>query len=107
MKEVIYLAVTRSRVERMTKNLPDLKRGEIPVKINLVVDEAAFREPVLELAIHIADWREGLVFPDPELRDGIITETEADMIRGQRLRELRAALESRGFTVTEPPAEGE
>jgi hypothetical protein len=33
MKEIIYLAVSEYRVERMTKNLPQLSRGEIPVKL--------------------------------------------------------------------------
>jgi hypothetical protein len=29
---------------------------------------------VLEQHVRIADWREGLVFADPELREAVITE---------------------------------
>jgi hypothetical protein len=103
VKEIIYLAVSRSRVERMTKNLPELKRNEIPVKLEVEVDEAAFREPVIEMRVHVADWREGLVFADPELKDGVITEAEAEAIRRSRLKAMRAALQERGYQVTEPP----
>lgn len=105
MKEVIWLAVNRQQVVKMTKNPPDLKRGEIPVKLVVDVDPAAFSTPVLEQHVRIADWREGLVFADPELREAVITDAEAEMIRGQRLEAMRAALEQRGFTVTAPPAE--
>ena len=103
MKEVIWLAVSRQQVVKMTKNAPELKRGEIPLKLTVNVDEAAFRTPVIEHQVHIADWREGLVFADPELREAVITEAEAEMIRAQRLAAMRAALEQRGYTVTEPP----
>lgn len=105
MKEVIYLAVSRQRVERMTKNLPDLKRNEIPVKLVIEVDPGAFREPVIERYVKIADWREGIDLADVELRESVITEAEAQMIRDRRLTQMRAILEAQGFTVTEPPAE--
>lgn len=103
MKETVWLVVSQYRVERMTKNPPDLKRGEIPVKLLVEVDPAAFREPVIEMRVHITDWREGLVFADPELHDAVITEAEAEMIRQQRITAMRAALEDRGFVVTAPP----
>jgi D-serine deaminase-like pyridoxal phosphate-dependent protein len=102
VKEVIYLAVSQYRVERMNKSMPDLKRGEIPVKLLVEVDAAAFREPVIEMHVHVTDWRDGLAFADPELRDGVITEAEAEVIRRQRLAAMQAALESRGYSVTAP-----
>jgi nucleotide-binding universal stress UspA family protein len=107
VKEVIYLKVSRQRVEGMTKNLPDLKRGEIPVKLEVIVDPAVFGVPTIEQAIHVTDWREGLAFPGVDLTDLVITEAEAEMIRAQRLEAMRAALEQHGYTVTEPLAEGE
>ena len=33
MKDVIYLVVNANQVVRMTKTLPSLKRGEVPIKI--------------------------------------------------------------------------
>lgn len=107
MQETIYLAVSRWRVERMNKSMPDLKRGEIPVKLLVTVDEGAFREPVIEMSVHVTDWRDGLAFADPELRDGIITEAEAETIRQQRLTAMRKTLEGRGYTVTAPEPEAD
>lgn len=103
MKEVIWLTVSRSQVVKMTKNPPELHRGEIPVKVWVEVDDTAFSVPTLERRVHVADWREGLVLPDPELREAVITENEAEGIRQQRLAAMRAALEARGYSVTEPP----
>ena len=107
MKEVIYLRVSRQRVEGMTKRLPDLNRGEIPVKLLIEVDDAAFREPVIEHRVHVTDWRQGIDLPDVQLKDGIITEKEAEMIRAQRLAAMRTVLEEHGYGITEPAAEPE
>jgi hypothetical protein len=85
VKETIWLTVNRVQVVKLTKNMPDLKRGEIPVKLLIEVDETVFGAPVLEQRVHVADWREGLAFADPELRDLTITEAEAEIIRGQRI----------------------
>lgn len=104
MREIIYLAVSRQRVERMTKRLPDLSRGEIPVKLIVEVDAAAFREPVLERHVHVTDWREGIDIADLDLRELTITEDEAQLIRDRRIKAMRDILEGHGFTVTEPPA---
>lgn len=104
MKEVIYLKVSRQRVEGMTKSLPTLKRGEIPVKLLVVVDETAFREPVIERQVHIADWREGIDIADVELRESTITEEEAALIRARRLEAMQRVLEHQGFVVLPPPS---
>src|SRR5579859_7217427 len=85
MREVIYLAVSPRKVERMTKSLPELRRGEIPVKLVIEVDPSAFREPVIERHVRIEDWRQGIDLADVELKDGIITEEEAEIIRARRL----------------------
>jgi hypothetical protein len=102
VKEVIYLAISRRKVERMTKNMPDLNRGEIPVKLIVEVDEAAFREPVIERRVHVTDWREGIDLADIDLRESIITEAEAQIIRDRRLAAMRRILEEQGYEITEP-----
>lgn len=102
MKETIYLVVSRQRVERMLKSLPQTGRGEIPVKVIVEVDAAAFREPVIERAIHITDWRGGIDIADVDLREATITEAEAEQIRTQRLAAMRKILEAHGHTVTRP-----
>jgi hypothetical protein len=107
VKEVIYLRVSRHRVEGMTKRLPDLQRGDIPVKLTIEVDDAAFREPVIEHRVHVTDWRQGMDLPDLDLRDGIITEQEAGVIRARRLAAMRKVLEEHGYAITEPATDGE
>ena len=102
MKEVIYLAVSRRKVERMNKAMPDLRRGEIPVKLVVEVDEAAFREPVIERHVHIVDWREGIDLADITLRESVITEDEAQMIRDRRLAAMRRILEEHDYEVIPP-----
>jgi hypothetical protein len=104
VKETIYLAVSRTKIERMTKRLPDLQRGEIPVKLLIEVDPAAFGEPVLEQHVRVTDWREGIDIRPVDVQDGIITEREAAMIRETRLAELTAILEARGYMITPPVA---
>ena len=106
MKEVIYLAVSRTKVERMTKNLPDLKRGEIPVKLVIEVDPGAFREPVIERHVKVADWREGTDITDVELREAVITEEEAQFIRQRRLAAMQQVLIAHGWDVV-PPEDNE
>jgi hypothetical protein len=105
MKETIYLVVSPYKVERMTKNLPGLSRGEIPVKLTITVDQKAFREPVISKEVYIDDWREGIDIADVEFKESIITQEEADGIKQRRLEKMRSILEAQGFTVTEPETE--
>lgn len=106
MREVIYLVVSPSKVERMTKRLPELARGEIPVKLVVEVAPAAFHEPVLERHVVIEDWREGLDLADVDFRETFITEAEAEQIRQQRVAKMAELLEDRGWKLT-PPEPGE
>jgi hypothetical protein len=85
MKETIYLVASPYKVERMTKNLPALTRGEIPVRQTRTVDEKAFREPVISKEVYINDWRDGVDMGDVEFQESVITEEEAEMIRQRRL----------------------
>jgi hypothetical protein len=105
MREVIYLAVSRTKVERMTKNLPDLKRGEIPVKLVLEVDDGAFGPPVLEQHVRITDWRDGVDIADVQFREAIIPSAEPEFIRARRIEAMRKVLEGQGYTVTAPEPE--
>jgi hypothetical protein len=102
MKDTIYLRVSRRGVHAMTKNLPATSRGEIPVKLTIDVAETAFREPVIERTVEIVDWREGIDLADVDLRESIITEAEAQLIRDNRLAAMRRILEDQGYQVTEP-----
>lgn len=105
MKEVIYLTLSRSKVEKMTKNLPEIRRGELPVKITVIVDEKAFREPVITKEVVINDWREGIDMADVEFRQSFITPDEAEAIRQQRLQKMATILREQGYSVVTPEAE--
>ena len=102
MRETIFLAVDRAGVRRMTKRLPDLNRGEIPVKLVVEIDDTAFREPVIERHVHVTDWREGIDIADIQLKESIITEQEAELIRARRLAKMREILEGQGYEVNDP-----
>src|SRR4051812_46707668 len=100
MTETIYLVVDRNGVKRFTKNLPGLNRGEIPVKVNVSVEESAFRTPVIEKEIVVEDWRQGVDIADVEFKEAVITEEEAVLIRERRLEKMRELLIQQGYTVT-------
>jgi hypothetical protein len=94
MKEVIYLVVSQNKVERMTKRLPDLYRGEIPVKLTLNVPKEAFNPPTLDQEVYVEDWRQGIDLEDVEFRQSIITKEEAEVIRQTRLEKMKTVLEA-------------
>lgn len=100
MKEVIYLVVNSKKVERLTRNLPDLKRGEVPVKLTLIVDPKAFRVPTIDKEVYIDDWREGIDLEDVEFKKNIITQGEAEEIKQKRLAKMKEIMEQQGWTVT-------
>lgn len=103
LRRTIYLVISRHGVERMTKNLPELRRGEIPVKLIMEVADTAFREPVIERRVEIVDWRDGIEVGDLELKESFITEEEAAVIRTRRLATMAELLEREGYEVTQKP----
>lgn len=107
MKEVIYLRVSRNKVEGMTKNLPYINRGEIPVKLILEVKDDAFKEPVIEKSVVIEDWQEGTDLADVQFEGNIITKEEAEAIKKMRLDRMAQVLQEQGYEVTKPAEESE
>lgn len=102
MKQTIFLVADRYGVKRMTKSLPGMSRGEIPIKLEIEVAETAFREPVITKKVVIEDWREGIDFGDVELKESTISESEAQIIRDARMKALTEALEAKGYKITPP-----
>jgi hypothetical protein len=102
MRETIFLVVSRQKVEKLTKSLPMLSRGQIPVKLVIEVAETAFREPVIERYVKIDDWREGIDISDVDFKETFITEEEAAYIRQQRLARMAAMLTEHGYLVKGP-----
>lgn len=107
MKEIIYLVVSGNKVERMTKTMPNLYRGEIPVKLSVTVTDRAFDPPTLNQEIIVDDWRQGIDLEDVEFRQNIITPAEAEIIRQRRLEKMREVLENQGYTITAPEEDNE
>jgi hypothetical protein len=105
MKDEIYLRCDRVKVLGMTKSMPDTRRGEIAIKLSVKVEPGAYGPPVLEQAIEVTDWTEGIGHDaglvDLTLKRPFITQAEADMIRERRIQELAAMLRETGrFEVT-------
>ncbi len=101
MQDVIYLVVTPRKIERMTKSMPDTRRGEIVVKVMVEVPSGAFGPPVLEQRIVVEDWQQGIALDDLDLSSGIITQEEAALIRERRLMQMARVLADNGYVVTE------
>lgn len=101
MKETIFLRVSRQKVEGMTKNLPYVQRGEIPVKLTIEVKNDAFKEPTIAKTVVIEDPLAGTdVAADIEFNGNIITEDEADKIKKMRLDRMAQVLQAQGYEVT-------
>lgn len=100
MNETIYLRVDRNGVKGMTKTMPRLLKNEYPVKLNIEVKPEAFREPLMETDITITDWRQGMAFPDIDLKNLTITKEEAQQIVAQREAQLIEDLRAKGYSIT-------
>lgn len=105
MREVIYLRVSRRKVEGMTKSLPNLYSGEIPVKLTVEVKPEAFREPVIEKEVVIEDWSSGVDMSDVNFEGNIITKEEAEKVKQMRLQKMQEILTAQGYSVTPPTKE--
>lgn len=101
MKETIFLRVSRHKVEGMTKNLPYVNRGEIPVKLTIEVKDDAFKEPTIAKSVVIEDPLAGTdIASDVEFSGNIITEEEAEKIKRMRLDRMATILQREGYDVT-------
>lgn len=100
MKDVAYLVVSRRGIESMRKSLPDLKRGEIAVKVVLEVESNAFAPPTIEQHIHIEDPYRGVDLADVHFTGSTITEEEAELIRSRRLAKAAEILAANGYQVS-------
>jgi len=105
MKQTIYLVASSRGVLRMTKSLPSLGRGEVPIKVDVTIEQGAFRTPVISKEIYIDDWREGIDINDVEFKQSVITPKEAEMIRESRMEKMKEILEAQGYMVAKPEAE--
>ena len=105
MIETIYLYADQWGINRMTKNLNQVKRGEIPIKLEIEVSETAFREPIIEKKVTIEDWRQGVDIADVDFKETFITEDEAAKIREMRFEKMSEILQKQGYNVSKPETE--
>lgn len=104
VNEDIYLVLSRQKVERMTKRIPSVYKGEIIVKVRVKADSSAFREPTLVREIVVTDPFDGMAPADVEFSQPFITEAEAQQIRETRRQRLVEDLMALGYKI-EPPEE--
>ena len=102
MKDVLFLVCNREKVEYMRKTLPDIKRGEILVKLSMEVAPKAFGSPTIEKQIYVEDWKEGIDIEDVEFRKNTITKEEAELIKTKRIEKMKQILENQGYVVEKP-----
>lgn len=100
MKTTIYLYADRKGVNRMRQSLGDFSRNEIPIKLNISIDDKAFRPPVMEQNVHVDEWHEGVDVEDVQFKKNIITGKEAEMIKQQRLEKMKHILQEQGYTIS-------
>lgn len=99
MKDVVFLTVSRAGVQAMRKSLPDLRRGEIAIKVHVTVSEKSFAPPTIEQRIDIQDPYQGVDLEDVHFTGATITQDEADLIRSKRLAKAAEILTANGYRV--------
>lgn len=108
MKDTIYLIVNPSGVDRMRKSpqsAKDLRKNEIPVKLNLEVDSDNWTPPFIEKDIVVNRWDRGIDVEDVHFEDDYVTEEEAEMIREHRIAKHIEMLEAQGYEVRKKDAQ--
>ena len=107
MRETIYLIANRRGIEKMTKRLPEIKKGQIPIKLTVEVEQKAFTPPTVEKSVFIEDWKKGIDIEDVNFEKNIITDEEAEIIRNKRLDKMKQILTQQGYTINDPEEGGQ
>lgn len=102
MKDTIYLTVARNGVQGMRKSYQGAPRGQAVIKLDVTVDENAFKPPILEQSIVVSDWSDNIDMEDVKFERGIITQEEAELVKQKRLEKMKEILESQGYEITKP-----
>lgn len=105
MKDTIYLICTPKGVDRLVKtsrSAKDLRKNEIPVKMNLSIDDGNWRPPFVVKDVRVDRWDRGVDVSDPQFEGDFVTEEEAAMIRRSRLDKMRDILRNEGYEVSDP-----
>ena len=105
MKETIYLIANRSGIDRMRKTLSEFKKGEMPIKLTVTVDNKAFGVPTIEKSIYVEDWGRAVDVEDVQFEKHIITQEEAEIIKVKRIEKMKSNLESQGYTLNKKELE--
>jgi hypothetical protein len=100
VKDIVYLVVSRAGVQSMRKSLPDLKRGEIALKVHVTAADKSFAPPTIEQHIDIQDPYQGVDLEDVHFNGYTITQEEADVIRQRRLAKAAEILTANGYAVS-------
>lgn len=106
-RTVVWLVLKPGGVDRMTKRAPDTVRGEIAVKLTVVVPAGAFQSPTIERTVEVASVFDGTELEDIRLTRDVITEAEAEMIVARRVERMEQILRERGAEVTWPVPDAE
>lgn len=65
LKSSCFLVIAADGIKRMAKNLPDMKAGEIAVRVTVKADSRHFRMPYAEAVIELGEHH--LIHPHVEV----------------------------------------
>lgn len=105
--DIVYLICDRRGFQKSVKNPPELRRGEVPIKVRIKINPGVFEPPYIEKEIEVNDWQSGIDVDDVEFKKTYITPEEAEIIRQKRLAKMSDILSREGYTVIAPNPEDE
>lgn len=103
MTDTIYLICTKKGVQSMVKTsrgVQNLRKGEVPIKLKVNVDDGNWKPPFIEKEIVVDRWDDNLELDDIDFEGQYVTEDEVDLIRQHRLDRMNEILSQQGYTVT-------
>lgn len=103
MKDTIYLVAKKgsgiTSMFKTSRGVKNLKKGEIPIKLTVTIDDGNWKPPFIEKSIHVDRWDQGIEMEDVEFEGHYVTEEEFELIRQRRLDNYIEILNHQGYDV--------
>ncbi|TYP92053.1 hypothetical protein LX73_2299 [Fodinibius salinus] len=102
MTDTGYLILDKNGIagfKKTARGAENCGRNEIPVKVEVSMDESKFNKPYPTKKIHVTPWDKDIGIEDIHFEDSWITEEEEQMIRERRLEKYEKVLRDQGYKV--------
>lgn len=103
--ETLWVMLRGRKISRTRKTKPsskDLRRGEVPAKINISWDEDQLETPTIERQVDISEALGNLRLDDLDVGSATLTEEEVEMVCEKRREEMAERLRKEGYEVRRP-----